>query len=340
MKIILNRTDSIGDAIFTLPMAKLLRHKYKNAHIIYLGRKYVADIVAAAPDINEFVDWGTLENLPETELIEHFKKLKADVIIHICPQKQVAQIAKKAKIPYRIGTNRRSFHWWTCNSWVSLTRRRTFLHEAQLNLKLLKPLGIKVLPSILELVALTDLVPKTTVIPDENLIHKQKFNLVIHPGSNGSARDWPLAYFKKLLQDLSPEHFNILVTGSAAEAEKFGSYLFESQEVISHTHIHNVMGKFSLAELLSFIGGCDGLVSNSTGPLHMAAALGKYSLGLYPPRHTKHPRRWGPIGLRAETLVHDKKDCYDCDRPDDCPCMAAVTVESVKTRINSWLLTK
>jgi ADP-heptose:LPS heptosyltransferase len=92
-----------------------------------------------------------------------------------------------------------------------------------------------------------------------------------------------------------------------------------------------------LPQLLAFVGTADGLVANSTGPLHMAAALGRQALGLYPPIRPMHPARWAPLGPHAEYLVFNKPDCQQCRQaPAACSCLAAIEPVEVLNRIAAW----
>ncbi|MFM7105313.1 MAG: glycosyltransferase family 9 protein, partial [Flavobacteriales bacterium] len=69
--------------------------------------------------------------------------------------------------------------------------------------------------------------------------------------------------------------------------------------------------KFSLDELIQFIGQCQGFVACSTGPMHIAAALGIPTVGLFSPHRPIHPGRWAPLGPNAHylcaTQFHDKQ---------------------------------
>ena len=99
------------------------------------------------------------------------------------------------------------------------------------------------------------------------------------------------------------------------------------------------MGKLSLQELNSFISQVDGLVASGTGVLHLASALGKYTVGLFPPIKPIHPGRWGPIGKNASYLVHDI-DCNRCKGGAPCLCMKAIAVEQVKQRLDKFYTKK
>ena len=114
MRIIISRTDSIGDVMLTLPMCVWLKNNIPNATLIYLGRGYTQAIAACFSVVDEFVDWKLIENIPTSQRPEAFKELKADAIIHVFPNKEIAALAKKARIPMRIGTSHRSFHLLSC----------------------------------------------------------------------------------------------------------------------------------------------------------------------------------------------------------------------------------
>jgi heptosyltransferase-3 len=79
-------------------------------------------------------------------------------------------------------------------------------------------------------------------------------------------------------------------------------------------------GRLSLAELMAFIARADGLMAASTGPLHLASALGIYAVGIFPPLRPIHPGRWAPIGPRASVLVKDIA-CNACRKTMNCTCI-------------------
>ena len=81
-----------------------------------------------------------------------------------------------------------------------------------------------------------------------------------------------------------------------------------------------------------FVGRADGLLACSTGMLHLAAALGKYALGIYAPIKPIHPGRWKPLGPHATYLVLDK-DCNQCGKDPYCACIRAITVVQVQNKL-------
>jgi ADP-heptose:LPS heptosyltransferase len=331
-KIIISRTDSIGDVILTLPLAGILKKMYPSCQIIFLGKSYTKDAVLSSKNIDIFVDWEDIQRLNFNAQIAAFKELDADTFFHIFPVKEIARLAYLAKIPLRIGTTGRIYHYLYCNKLIPLTRRRASLHEAQLNLKLLKPLGVKSTYSFEEIQTFYGLEIKTPLNETtESLIDKQKFNLILHPKSKGSAREWGLKNYSKLIAILPEDKFKIFITGTREEG------IMAKNELIDHfPNIIDLTGKLSLKELISFIKLCDGLLAASTGPLHIAAALGKHALGLYPPIKPMHPGRWAPIGKNAEYLVLNK-NCSKCRNNNHCECLESIAAETVYNKLLTWI---
>ena len=77
---------------------------------------------------------------------------------------------------------------------------------------------------------------------------------------------------------------------------------------------------------MTFISKADGLIAASTGPLHLAAALGIHALGIYPPIRPMHPGRWAPVGPGAKVFVKSQY-CEACRRTADCVCIREIRPE-------------
>lgn len=327
-RIIISRTDSIGDVILTLPLAGILKKHFPDLHITFLGNSYTRDVINCCAFVDEFMDWNDLNKLSENEAIELIKSKKADAIIHVFPRKEIATLAKKAGIKYRIGTTNRLYHWFTCNKLTKLSRKKSDLHEAQLNIKLLKAFGINKTVSLKEISEYYGFKAKATLTKNiETLIDNQKFNLILHPKSKGSAREWGLDNFAKLIEMLPSDKYRIFITGTEAEAD-----LMKAEILDKYMNIIDLTGKLNLAEFISFISGCDGLIAASTGPLHIAAALDKIAIGIYPPIKPMHPGRWKPIGKYATYLVSEIY-CEDCRKTNDCKCMREISPEMVFSKL-------
>jgi heptosyltransferase III len=325
---IISRTDAIGDVVLTLPVAGVLRSLYPSARILFLGRAYTRDIIDACTHIDGFLDW---DQLKESDPARQLAATNAGTIIHVFPDKSIARAAWQARIPQRIGTTNRLYHWLYCNVRVPLSRKNSPWHEAQLNLRLLEPLGAREsytpeeISGFYGLTRLANLPPAVAA-----LLGPDRFNLILHPKSRGSAREWGLDNFGQLIALLPRERFNIFLTGTAAE----GKLLEPLRQ--KFPFLTDLTGRLSLGELMSFIARADGLVAASTGPLHLAAALGINALGIYPPIRPMHPGRWAPLGKKAAVFV-EKKDCDACLKTGDCACMRAISPQVLSEYLQSLL---
>ena len=324
---IISRTDAIGDVVLTLPVAGVLRSLYPRSRILFLGRAYTEAVIRACEHIDAFLDWDKWKKLPVDEAAREMAATGADTIIHVFPNRTIARLAKHARIPLRYGTTNRLYHWFTCNRLVRLSRKNSRFHEAQLNLQLLTTLGAKELYTPAEIAGYYGLTRLPT-LPDTiaSLIDKARFNLVLHPKSRGSAREWGLDNFRELIRQLPQDRFSIFVTGTAAEGELLEPLLRDCPAVTDLT------GRLSLGELMTFLSKADGLVAASTGPLHLAAALGKSALGIYPPIRPMHPGRWAPIGPKAEVFVSGT-ECEACRKTGDCACMRSLQPRLLSARL-------
>ena len=323
--IILSRTDGLGDMILTLPMAGVLKEHFPQIKIAVLGKPYTRAIAEACIYIDDFID--------EADFFKGDFSVCGEVpeaIIHVRTNKAIARKSKKLKIPLRIGTTSRLYHFATCNMLVKLHRKRSRLHEAQLNIKLLEPLGIKntyPAEALQKLYGLSRLQPLPKAF--SGMLSNEKYNLIIHPKSQGSSREWPLSKFICLINMLPEERYTVFLSGVAKEIP----YLEEIVKSVNRDVI-NLGGEMPLDQLLTFIKSADGIVANATGPLHIGAALGIAAFGLYPPLKPINPGRWAPLGPKAEVFVLDK-DCSKCrNNKDFCSCINAIEPSWLKTAID------
>lgn len=315
--IIISRTDSIGDVMLTLPMAAVLKDRFPEVRISFLGKHYTRPVIEACAAVDTFID------------VDDFLKIDtappADAIIHVFPVSAIAKKAKALGIPQRIGTTNRLYHWFTCNKLVKLSRKNSDLHEAQLNLKLLEPFGIRTGWSLPEIQAQFSFAPVAALRPELNaLIDPTRYKVILHPKSQGSAREWGLDHFAALVQLLPAERFQIFISGTANERT-----LLDPLMDACGDRVTDITGRMALDEFITFIAHCDGLVANSTGPLHLAAALGKDALGIYPPMRPIHPGRWAPLGPNVKIFVLDRS-CSDCRKqPQACHCIRSIEAAQV-----------
>jgi ADP-heptose:LPS heptosyltransferase len=161
---------------------------------------------------------------------------------------------------------------------------------------------------------------------------------VIHPGARtGSAKLWPERHWRELIDSLAGhDSVEVVVTGGSSEIAA-GSRL-----LAGHGEPHqNVAGQTSIPQLVALLETADLTVSADSGPLHLAALLGRPALGIYGPTD---PGLSGPFGPLARTVVTELPchPCYDLRAPAICPfgdalCMEWITPAQVLREIAAML---
>jgi len=296
--ILISRTDSIGDVILTLPMAGILKQKFPNAHISFLGKNYTRDIINACIHIDEFISYDELTKQTNEEQISLIAQKKFTHCIHVFPVYEISRLIRKARIPIRVGTTNRIFHWVTCNKLVRLSRKKSELHEAQLNCKLLSVFGINDEFSIKELSNYFGFTKVEQL--DSNylaLLDTNRKNIIIHPKSQGSAHEWAIENYVHLIKKINTSKYKIFVSGTENERQYIQQIIQQCPQAT------DIIGKMNLKQFISFITQIDGLIACSTGPLHIAAVCSKTAIGLFTSIRPMHPGRWAPIGEKTSVVI-------------------------------------
>jgi heptosyltransferase III len=294
--ILLCRTDSIGDVMVTLPLVAWIKKKFPETKISFAGKSYTQAVIEASAHIDAFVNADGLMDLPVKECVEKIRLLRIDVALFAFPDPSWMQRIAEAQVPVRIATAKRWASWKFATHRVWFSRKKSDLHEAQLNAYLLRPIGICSIPTIDELVDGVEIQPRVE-LPVGFPLPQVPF-VILHPKSKGSAVEWGIAHFKETAKKLGALGYSVVITGTAAEGE-----LIRREWDMQMPHVVDATGRLSLEELIALIARADALVAASTGPLHIAAALGIKAIGLYTPQRPMHPGRWAPLGKNTHVLM-------------------------------------
>src|SRR4029077_11031975 len=111
------------------------------------------------------------------------------------------------------------------------------------------------------------------------------------------------------------------------------------ETLLAHAGVMNLMGRLNLREFMALISQCDLVVSGSTGPMHLAAALGISTVSLFDPRRGSSTVRGGPLGGRGVLFKPEVPTCEKCIY-EKCPywdCMDRISVETVAQKVREVL---
>jgi heptosyltransferase III len=289
-RILIVRTDRLGDVLLTTPVSTALRRLFPRAKISWLVRSYTAPLLEHNPDVD-----GILIDRGESSgrLADLFRNERFDAAIVAYPRWRTVLALWLARVPLRVGPANKAYGI-LLNRRIRQHRSAGAKHEADCNLELLAPLGATFERFPTRYVA-TDAERKTARrVLEAKGIAGAKPVAILHPGSGGSSARWPLGHFAALGDALDAAGCDLVVTGGLGEdRERAMAERMRRAPVLFG-------GGASIRETAAILSWADLVVTNSTGPLHLAVALGVPTVSIYSPLPTRHPSRWGPYPAYVE----------------------------------------
>lgn len=331
--ILIVRTDRIGDVVLSLPLARIIKEKFPDAKITFLVRDYTKALVVNNPFIDDVI---TLEEKSSKVLIKrNVSRLRSknfDTAIIVYPTFKISLIIFLSGIKNRIGSGYRLYSF-LFNKKVFEHRKDAVKHELEYNLSLLSAIGIENSGGINNVsfdleVNQSSLSKVDKVLESIGIKSDEKF-IIIHPGSGGSAIDLPIEKFKELIKLLTNKKYKVVLTGSEKEIDL-------CNQLKLNEFVFNLAGKFNLEELIALVSKSSLLVANSTGPIHIAAALNKFTFGFYPKVKVCSAQRWGPY-TNKKFIYEPELDCKDCtiEQCEKLNCMNTINIHRVFNDIDS-----
>jgi ADP-heptose:LPS heptosyltransferase len=313
-RILVSRIDNLGDVVMVLPALRWLKSQHSGLRIEMVVRDYARALTQACPWVDRV--WS-----PE----EVAKAVAAhqpapDAVFHLQSSRALLRDCARWRIPIRVGNLLRSAHWLACNRWVCFSKRRMREHESHLSWRYFAAV-FDLAPSAAQWAALLKDKGWLNVPQPAPRCEPSPLHVLVHPGSNGNGRQWPLPHFAALVGALHAAGHTVSVTGAAAERPALATWLAQLP-----AGVLDEVGRHSLAQFIERIASADCLVASGTGPLHLAGACGVHAVGIFPPLLPIGALRWRPIGPRVTVLqTTDQAPCQRVCSNADCACMAAVT---------------
>lgn len=312
------RLDAMGDVLMTTPAMKALKDAVPGRKVSLLTSTQGA-LIASSIDIFEKVfsykaPWlkasGTRsDSSVDVGLIEDLKKEKFDAVVIFTVYSQnplpSAFLCFLAEIPLRAAYCRENPYSLLTHWLVEDEPEQRLRHEVRRHLDLVTHLGAcgEDLPLYLN-VDKKSLIAVEEKLKARNIFPLSRDWIVIHPGSTASSRRYSISGFAKVA-DLIIEILGkrVLFTGSQDERE-----IINSIQTEMHNPSDNLGGELSLKEMIALLSKSPLLISNNSGPVHMAAALGTPIVDLYALTNPQHT----PWMVQHTTLFHDVscRYCY------------------------------
>ena len=343
-RIVVRGTNWVGDAVMTIPALRQLRQLFPHAHITLATRAWAQGLFADA----EFIDAVQVhEGTGLRSVVKQVKQWRQgnfDLAVLFPNSLETALVASLARVPIRVGYAKDGRQSLLTHP-LELPEWRASKHEVFYYLKIVAELEWLVNGKQ----SFLDTEPNTALQVNEsrkaaaadflaarNAKRRGSKLVALCPGSiNSRAKRWPVERYAVLADRLMDElGAEVLLIGSEGEAEV-------SAAVRSRMMNQPVMlaGETKLDELVAILSLVDLLITNDTGPAHIAAALGRPTMVIFGPTNPLTTRPFSPL---AE-IVRNPPDCAPCmlrDCPIDHRCMTAITADEVFDRARHVLSDK
>lgn len=325
--ILVVRPDRIGDLILATPVLYNLRQHFPEANIALLIQKQNQDLVSNNHNINQLLTInkpGIMVSF-RNNLIRRLKISKFDLAIVLYSSFWSCLLVFLSGIPQRLGYD---FHGsgFLLTLKLKYQCREVIKHEVDVNLDLLSVIGVRVQKKELEI----SLDPQAEVRMDKFLENNGVLPAVriavIHPGAYEEYIRWEISGFAAVADILIDDYkMAVIILGGPGEEEIVNKMMtLMKNKAISATGIR-------LVETVALIKRAQVFIGNSTGPMHIAAALKVPAVAIF---GNVHPldcfQKWGPYGTRS-VVAHKDVDCKNC-QPAECSdyrCMQEIEVEDV-----------
>ncbi|CAN5508394.1 N/A [soil metagenome] len=330
------RLDTLGDVLMTTPALKALRAGAPGRRMTLLTSSAGAEAAALVPEVDETIVYDAVwlkatppraDGASERAMAERLERAAFDaaIIFTVYSQNPLpsALMCHLADIPLRLAHCREN-PYGLLTDWVRDTEPETGIrHEVRRQLDLVASIGCRGGDEKMSL-----RVPEAARAAVDDLLDRKGIDVsspwvVVHPGASAASRRYEPEGFAAVAQRLAGDGIGVLFTGAAHEGE-----LVELIRARCGAPSCSVAGELDVAELAALIDRAPLLISNNTGPVHIACAVGTPLVDLYALTNPQHT----PWGVPHRVLFHDVP-CKWCLK-SVCPeghhnCLRLVSPEAV-----------
>ena len=342
--ILVIRPEKLGDLVVATPVFRALRHSFPSAHITLLSDRIYADIIRDDPNVDEVlpIDWTLRARGMHEPILSVSKKLRpfnfdlALILYANWSGWNLAAAFSRIRRVVQVGGT-----WAGALLNHKIVRRHAFdrqLHYRDYYLEAAGACGA-VLPQD------DDRNPRVYLdeVTRDSFLHRyprsaEVKRVILHPFGRGSSPNYSRASYAQLARVLGDEiGVEVWVTGGPGDLPDWPA--------MSHKKVKcDWLGTLTVREMMGACASVDAVICGSTGVIHLAAALGTPTVGLFCPHPGSHPRAWGPLGSRSINLVVPKRKCRKlvsstsaCAADNSCDLICGIPIESVLCAVQDIL---
>ena len=291
-KILITRSDRLGEFLLSLPAIKLIKEQFPESTVYLLAQPENIELIRRVRFIDKFIDYKT-ESFSgfkgSLRLAAILKQEKINCFIALNPRKEFHLAAYLAGVPLRVGYARK---WgWCLNKKIKDKKHLANKHEAEYNLELARLICKDSSLGEVEL-----------KVDEKNALNISGSYILLHPFTSHPGKKIDFAFWQQLVKGLKQKKVtDIALIGSKFEAP-------EAARLAKQWEVADFTGKLSLSHLAALMRyNCKAFIGLDSGPMHLASLLKIPVVGLFT---ISNPKRWGPY--KTKSLIIDSRDTKFC----------------------------
>lgn len=321
-RVLVTRTDRIGDLVLSTPVFEVLRRHFPEIHLACLTFVENRPIVDGNPFLNEVILYDKLGSergwWGNFRFARRLGRKRFDAVVHLHATNRMHWVSWLAGIAIRIGYRKKNS--WTLTHTVRDRKREGLKHEAEYNFDLLEFLGIEPPHKDEHSHDLASAgagpyfpLEERDRISLECLLKHLEFDpgrpyVAVNPSASCPSKIWHAERFA-LLSDRIQEKYSLPVVLIGSETDRVQASKVKGY---SRRPVTDLSGLLSLGMLGWLLKRARLLISNDSGPVHIARAVGTPAISIFGRNSAGlSPRRWGPLGDGGK-VVHKEVACPVC----------------------------
>ncbi len=300
--ILVVRTDRVGDLVLTTPVFQALRRAYPEARITLLCAAWTRPLVEGDPCLDAILvddrqrrhrgTWGFWR------LVFDVRREGFDLALILHTKRRTNALCFLAGIPTRVGYGRRKWGGLATHI-LNDERPQGKRHEVDYGLELARFVtGRSFTDWRLRLALDAQAEQRVAALWKKRGWSNRQRVVAVHPGASDPSKQWPAARFQELIDWMRQRYAVEAVVIGGREVQGLGAVIASKGRAVDLT------GKTTLAEMVSVLRRCHLLVSNDSGPVHVAAALGIGVVSIFTRNQPGiNPERWAPLGKMSRVVA-------------------------------------
>lgn len=326
-RILITRTDRIGDVVLSTPLPRAIKRKYPESYIAVLVKNYTKDLYLNNPNVDELIIEDD-EGKSFIKLISLIRNKNFTHSLTLIPTEKINWLLFLCGIKKRIGVGDKFYQFLTNTKSVYRNKYVPLRHESDYCLDHIRKIGIES-DDLSEEIILTDKEKNKSEEIKRSICKQGEYLIGINTTSGNSAPNLDLSEYVKLINNLKKmENIKIGVTD-----------VEPSDELKQIENIYFLNTNKNLQESIINFAALNLLISSSTGPMHICAGLKIKTLSLFCPLTACSPELWGPKGNESHIILPDDNYCSIvcpgdpklCDFSGDGGINSEIIIEKVKT---------